>query len=98
MYGGIQWSWVQIVLRPIFYSYFENPSVVNTKKSAIRFYFDFKNIFLDVTFNLLGGTYKLYMKPNDQLFNSIKVRVSFENNIEKKHLCRHGKNYYYFCK
>ena len=27
-----------------------------------------------------------------------KVRVIFGNNIEKKHLCRHDKNYHYFCK
>ena len=27
----------------------------------------------------------------------IKVRVFFEKNIEKQHLCRHDKNYYYFC-
>ena len=26
----------------------------------------------------------------------IKVRVSFEENIEKKHLCRHDKNYCYY--
>ena len=30
--------------------------------------------------------------------NGIKVWVFFEKNIEKKHLCRHDKNYYYFCK
>ena len=30
--------------------------------------------------------------------NGIKVRVLFEKNIEKKHLCHHDKNYYYFCK
>ena len=38
---------------------------------------------------------------NDKTFSSlkgIKVRVFFEKNIEKKHLCRHDKNYYYFCK
>ena len=28
----------------------------------------------------------------------IKVRVFFGKNIEKKQLCRHNKNYYYFCK
>ena len=27
----------------------------------------------------------------------VKVRV-FLKNIEKKHLCRHDKNYYHFCK
>ena len=30
--------------------------------------------------------------------NGIKVGAFFGKNIEKKHLCRHGKNYYYFCK
>ena len=30
--------------------------------------------------------------------NGVKVRVLFEKNIEKKHLCHHDKNYYYFCK
>ena len=30
--------------------------------------------------------------------NSIKVRVFFGKSIEKKHLGRHDKNYYYFCK
>ena len=30
--------------------------------------------------------------------NSIKVRVFFEKNIEKNHLCHHNKNYCYFCK
>ena len=30
--------------------------------------------------------------------NVIKVRIFFEKSIEKKHLCRHDKNYCYFCK
>ena len=30
--------------------------------------------------------------------NGIKMRVLFEKNIEKKHLCHHDKNHYYFCK
>ena len=30
--------------------------------------------------------------------NGIKVRVFSEKNIEKKPLCRHDKNCYYFCK
>ena len=30
--------------------------------------------------------------------NGIKVRVFFGKNIEKRHLRRHDKNYYYFCK
>ena len=30
--------------------------------------------------------------------NSINVRVFFEKNIEKKHLRRHDKDYYYCCK
>ena len=33
-----------------------------------------------------------------EILNGIKVRVFFENNVEKKHLCRQDKNYYYFCK
>ena len=32
------------------------------------------------------------------ILNGIKVRVFFEKNIEKKPLCCHDKNYYYFCK
>ena len=28
----------------------------------------------------------------------LKVRVFFGKNVEKKHLCRHDKNYYYFWK
>ena len=32
------------------------------------------------------------------VLNGIKVRVFFGKNIEKKHLCRQEKNYYYFCK
>ena len=32
------------------------------------------------------------------ILNSIKVRVFFGENVEKKHLRRHDKNYYYFCK
>ena len=32
------------------------------------------------------------------ILNGIKVWVFFRKNIEKKHLCRHGKNYYYFWK
>ena len=32
------------------------------------------------------------------LLNGIKVLVFSEKNIEKKHLCRRDKNYYYFCK
>ena len=28
----------------------------------------------------------------------VKVQVFFGKNIEKKHFCRHDKNYYYFCK
>ena len=32
------------------------------------------------------------------MLNGIKVWVFLVKNIEKKHLCRHYKNYYYFCK
>ena len=32
------------------------------------------------------------------VLNGIKVRVFFEKNIKRKHLCRHEKNYYNFCK
>ena len=31
-------------------------------------------------------------------FNAVKVRVFFGKSVEKKHLCRHDKNYYYFRK
>ena len=34
----------------------------------------------------------------DAILSSIKVRVFFGKSIEKKHLCRHDKNSYYFCK
>ena len=34
----------------------------------------------------------------ENLLNGIKMQVFFKENIEKKHLCRHDKNYYYFCK
>ena len=33
----------------------------------------------------------------DERLNGIKVWVFFAKNIEKKHLCHHDKNYYYFC-
>ena len=33
-----------------------------------------------------------------KLLNDINVRVFFGKNMEKKHLCRHDKNYYYFQK
>ena len=33
-----------------------------------------------------------------KILNSINVQVLFVKNIKKKHLCRHDKNYYYFCK
>ena len=40
----------------------------------------------------------LYFKLR-MLLNGIKVRAFFEKkNIDKKHLCRHDKNHYYFCK
>ena len=32
------------------------------------------------------------------VLNGIKVRVFFEKNNEKMHLCHHDKNYCYFCK
>ena len=32
------------------------------------------------------------------LLNAVKVRVFFGKSVEKKHLCRHDKNYYYFRK
>ena len=31
-------------------------------------------------------------------FSDIKLWAFFGKNVEKKHLCRHDKNYYYFCK
>ena len=36
--------------------------------------------------------------PLETLLNKIKVRVFFEKNHRKKHLCRHDKNYYSFFK
>ena len=33
-----------------------------------------------------------------QQLNNIKEQVFFQKHIEKKHLCRPHKNYYYFCK
>ena len=50
----------------------------------------FQNIFLR---QLVVGT---NLKNN--MLNGIKVRVFFGKNVEKKQLCRHDKNYYYFCK
>ena len=35
---------------------------------------------------------------NQCLLNGSKVQVFSEKNTEKKHLCRHDKNYYYLCK
>ena len=37
-------------------------------------------------------------KDKFAFLNSIKAQVFFGENIEKKHLCRHDKNYYYFWK
>ena len=39
-----------------------------------------------------------YEKKDKIILNGIKVRVFFGKKHRKKHLCRHGKNYYYFCK
>ena len=41
--------------------------------------------------------YARYLHNNIAL-NGIKVQIFFGKNIEKKHLCRHYKNYDYFCK
>ena len=35
---------------------------------------------------------------NNKRSKEIKVRIFFGNNSEKKHLCRHEMNYYFFCK
>ena len=48
--------------------------------------------------NLLIFTLKELRNRIGKLHNGIKVRVFFGKNIEKKHLCRHDKRYYYFCK
>ena len=41
--------------------------------------------------------YARYLHNNIAL-NGIKAQIFFGKNIEKKHLCRHYKNYDYFCK
>ena len=38
------------------------------------------------------------VKWDKVLLNGIKVQVFFGKIVEKKHLCRHDKNYYYFWK
>ena len=40
----------------------------------------------------------IWNRKSSYLLNGIKVRVFFENNIEKRPLYRHDKNYYYFDK
>ena len=45
---------------------------------------------------VLGGFHNVFQ--NNFILNGIKVRVFFGKNIKKKHLGRHDKNYYYFCK
>ena len=37
-------------------------------------------------------------RRQESKLNGIKVRVFFGKNVEKKHLCHHDKNYYYFWK
>ena len=32
------------------------------------------------------------------ILNGIELQVFFKKNTEKKHLCHHDKNHYYFCK
>ena len=39
-----------------------------------------------------------YFLGEKGILNSMKVRVFFEENVERKHLCYHEKNYCYFCK
>ena len=50
------------------------------------------SIFFFFFFGYLNGWYLV------NVFNDIKVRVFFGKNVEKKHLCCHDKNYYYFWK
>ena len=42
--------------------------------------------------------YSVLLTFSDVLLNGIKVRVFYRKNIEKKHLCRHDKDFYYFWK
>ena len=52
----------------------------------------------EASFLSLLSTKKLVNEKAFSSLNGIKVRVFFEKNIEKKHLCRHDKNFYYFWK
>ena len=50
----------------------------------------------EITLYNSADFYSLYYALNR--LNGIKMRVLFDKNIEKNHLCHHDKNYYYFCK
>ena len=45
--------------------------------------------------DLLLDKFSIYWEQN---LSNIKMRFFFGKNIERKHLYRHDKNYYYFCK
>ena len=47
--------------------------------------------------NAWFGWVTIFSSGEKILLHGIKVGVFFGKNIEKKHLYRHDKNYYYFC-
>ena len=53
----------------------------------------FQFLQIKITWNPWTNIWRFFLYA---MLNSIKVRVFFGKNIEKKHLCRHYKNYYYF--
>ena len=60
---GIQWSWVQIPLRPTFYSYFKNPSVVNTIYIYIYKYIHLYDYSQELAINQILEALLLPLKP-----------------------------------
>ena len=61
--NGIQWSWVQIPLRPTFYSYFKNPSVVNTIYIYIYKYIHLYDYSQELAINQILEALLLPLKP-----------------------------------
>ena len=47
---------------------------------------------------MIKNTFIKFQKQPFANLNGIKMRVFFGKNVEKKHLHRHDKNYYYFWK
>ena len=75
---------------------FNDVAIISIKGSDYRYQFWYMS--KDDAINIMNNSC-----PNDRrgvFYYSTALRCgSFsEKNIEKKHLCRHYKNYYYFCK